>query len=52
MPALADQKLFELGPDATPYKKLTSEGVSAFEVEGRAALKVDPAALTLRRGRR
>jgi fumarate hydratase, class I len=47
MPALSDQKLFELGPDATPYKKLTSAGVSAFDIEGRPALKVDPAALTL-----
>ena len=41
------QKLFELGPDSTPYKKLSSEGVSTFDLRGRPALEVDPAALTL-----
>src|SRR4051812_9396438 len=47
MPPFHFLKLFELGPDTTPWKKLTSEGVSTFEVEGRTALKIDPAALTL-----
>jgi fumarate hydratase class I len=47
MPASVAQKLFELGPDATPWKKLTADGVSAFEVDGRPALKIDPAVLTL-----
>src|SRR3954462_13230696 len=47
MPPFHFQKLFELGPDTTPWKKLTSEGVSTLEVAGRTALQVDPAALTL-----
>jgi fumarate hydratase, class I len=41
------QKLFELGPDHTPWRKLSSEGVSTFDLRGRQALQVDPAALTL-----
>ena len=32
------QKLFELGPDTTPWRKLGSEGVSTFELRGRPAL--------------
>jgi fumarate hydratase class I len=41
------QKLFELGPDTTPWRKLGSEGVSTFELRGQRALQIDPAALTL-----
>jgi fumarate hydratase class I len=40
------QPLYELGPDETPYRKLASEGVSSFELDGLPALRVDPAALT------
>jgi fumarate hydratase, class I len=47
MPGFQFQKLFELGPDQTPWRKLSSEGVSTFELRGRKALQVDPAALTL-----
>jgi fumarate hydratase class I len=36
------QKLFELGPDNTPWRKLSSEGVSTFDLRGRPALQVDP----------
>ena len=36
------QPIFELGPDDTPYRKLTSDGVSVVTVDGRAMLKVAP----------
>jgi fumarate hydratase class I len=36
-----------LGPDETPYRKLTSDGVSTFEAAGRTFLEVQPEALTL-----
>ena len=39
------QPLFELGPDDTPYRKPTSDGVSTFEIDGREMLKVKPEAL-------
>jgi fumarate hydratase class I len=39
--------LFTLGPDETPYRKLTAEHVSAGALEGSPILKVAPAALTL-----
>ncbi|HEY0705199.1 MAG TPA: fumarate hydratase, partial [Polyangia bacterium] len=45
--AFVYQRLFELGPDQTPWKKLSSDGVRTFEVAGRPALQVEPAALTL-----
>ena len=41
------QPLFELGPDTTRYRKLTSDGVSTVSVDGRELLKVDPEALRL-----
>ncbi len=41
------QPLFERGPDDTPYRKLTSEGVSTVSVDGRELLKVEPEALRL-----
>ncbi len=36
------QPIFELGPDDTPYRQLTSDGVSVVTVDGRAMLKVAP----------
>ena len=39
------QPIFEFGPDDTPYKKLTSDGVSRVQVDGREMLKVDPEVL-------
>ena len=39
--------LFQLGPDATPYRKLTSEGVRVEKALGREMLVVDPDALAL-----
>jgi fumarate hydratase class I len=49
MPAFQFQRLFELGPDATPWKKLDAgaDAVRTFDVRGRPALEVSPAALTL-----
>lgn len=41
------QDLLPLGPDATPYRKLTSDFISTFEAAGRTFLKVEPEALTL-----
>src|ERR1700690_4206338 len=37
--------LFQLGPDATPYRKLTSEGVRVERALGREILVVDTEAL-------
>ena len=39
------QPPFELGPDATSYRKLTSDGVSTTRLNGRAFLEVQPAVL-------
>ena len=39
--------LFQLGPDATPYRKLTGEGVRVETALGREMLVVDPEALAL-----
>ncbi len=41
------QDLLPLGPDATPYRLLTTEGVSTFEAAGHTFLQVAPEALTL-----
>jgi fumarate hydratase class I len=41
------QDLLPLGPDTTPYRKLTSDHVSTFEAAGKTFLKVEPEALTL-----
>ncbi len=38
---------FPLGPDTTPYRRLTSEHVSVAEFDGKPVLKVAPEALTL-----
>ena len=39
------QPIFEFGPDETPYRKLTSDGVSTIRVDGAEMLKVEPDAL-------
>jgi len=46
-PAWTYSKLFQLGADDTPYRKITSEHVSTIEVDGRTILKVDDAGLEL-----
>ncbi len=40
-------KLFQLGEDTTPYRKLTSDHVSTMEVDGKTILKVEDEALEL-----
>ena len=37
--------LLPIGPDETPYRLVTTEGVSTFEADGRTFLKVDPEAI-------
>ncbi|WTW95300.1 fumarate hydratase [Streptomycetaceae bacterium NBC_01309] len=39
--------LLPLGEDTTPYRLVTSEGVSTFEAGGRRFLQVEPEAMTL-----
>jgi fumarate hydratase class I len=39
--------LFQLGPDETPYRLLTSDGVETVEAAGHPFLRVDPKVLTL-----
>ncbi|MDR3035457.1 MAG: fumarate hydratase, partial [Kitasatospora sp.] len=46
-PEFAYRDLLPLGTDSTPYRKLTSEGVSTFEAGGRTFLQVEPEALRL-----
>jgi fumarate hydratase, class I len=56
VPAMADAapdvssngytELLPLGPDATPYRLVTTEGVSTFETPAGTFLKVEPSALT------
>ncbi|RNG11787.1 fumarate hydratase [Streptomyces botrytidirepellens] len=45
MPEFAYSDLLPLGEDRTPYRLVTSEGVSTFEADGRTFLKVEPEAL-------
>ena len=40
------QKMLPLGADGTPYRLITTEGVSTFEADGHTFLKVEPEALT------
>src|SRR3546814_19986710 len=47
MSNLAYTDLLPLGPDTTPYRLLTTEGVRTVEAAGRTFLEVDPDALTL-----
>lgn len=44
-PAFAYTDLLPLGPDSTPYRLVTAEGVSTFEAQGRTFLQVEPEAL-------
>jgi len=39
------QPLFEFGPDNTPYRQLTTEGVSVVTLDGQEFLRVDPSVL-------
>jgi fumarate hydratase class I len=41
------QPLFELGPDTTEYRHVSSDYVSTVDIDGRSVLKLDPAGLTL-----
>jgi fumarate hydratase, class I len=45
--AYTHHALFPLGPDTTPYRKLTSEGVRVEKIGDREILSVDPEALRL-----
>ncbi|MBC7373612.1 MAG: fumarate hydratase [Frankiales bacterium] len=47
MPEFAYTDLLPTGPDATPYRLLTTEGISTVSAAGRDFLQVEPAALTL-----
>ena len=47
MTDFAYQELLPLGTEDTPYRLLTTDGVSTFEVGGERFLRVDPAAITL-----
>jgi fumarate hydratase class I len=47
MTDLAFTELLPLGPDDTPYRLLTTEGVRTVEGAGRTFLEVEPEALTL-----
>ncbi len=47
MPEFAYTDLLPLGPDETPYRLLTTEGVSVVEAAGRTFLQVEPEALRL-----
>jgi fumarate hydratase class I len=46
MTELAFTELLPLGADDTPYRLLTTDGVSTVEAAGRTFLEVDPAAIT------
>jgi fumarate hydratase, class I len=45
MPEFEYTDLLPMGEDTTPYRLVTSEGVSTFEADGRTFLKVEPEAL-------
>ncbi|HYN66674.1 MAG TPA: fumarate hydratase [Ornithinibacter sp.] len=47
MPEFAYSDLLPLGDDETPYRLLTTEGVSTVEAAGRTFLEVEPEALRL-----
>ncbi|MCZ7528442.1 MAG: fumarate hydratase [Acidimicrobiia bacterium] len=46
MPEFAYQELLPIGADDTPYRRLTSDGVSTFEAGGHTFLRVEPVVLT------
>jgi fumarate hydratase, class I len=45
MPEFYYHELLPLGKDTTPYRLITTEGVSTFEADGKTFLKVDPEAI-------
>lgn len=47
MSAFSFQEILPLGPDTTPYRKVSDEFVSTFAAAGQTFLKVEPQALTL-----
>ena len=47
MPDFEYSDLLPLGPDETPYRLLTTDGVSTIEAGGRTFLQVEPEALRL-----
>jgi fumarate hydratase class I len=47
MPEFEYEDILPLGPDETPYRLLTTEGVSTVEAGGRTFLQVEPEALSL-----
>jgi len=47
MPEFEYTEMLPLGPDETPYRLLTTEGVSTIEAAGRTFLQVEPEALHL-----
>src|SRR3954471_12054149 len=47
MPEFAYTDLLPVGPDDTPYRLLTADGVSTVEAAGRTFLQIEPSALTL-----
>jgi fumarate hydratase class I len=46
MAEFAYQELLPIGPDETPYRLLTADGVSTFDADGSTFLRVDREALT------
>jgi len=46
MTAFQHQPIFELGPDATPWRELERDGIEPMQLAGRDFLRVDPAVLT------
>ena len=47
LPEFRYSDLLPIGADDTPYRLVTTEGVSTFEADGRTFLKVDPSVLRL-----
>ncbi len=47
MPEFAFSELFPLGPDTTPYRLISTDGVSTFDTPAGTFLQVSPQALTL-----
>jgi fumarate hydratase class I len=45
MPEFIYEDLLPIGPDKTEYRKISSEGVSTFDADGRTFLKVNPEAI-------
>ena len=45
LPDFRYSDLLPIGPDDTPYRLVTADGVSTFEADGRTFLKVDPEAI-------